>query len=169
MANTVYLSLGSNLGDREHYLLEAIKLISDMEGFELVDSSSVYVNPAVDMEPNSPGFFNMVIKGEFAYKPQELLCNLEEIELKLGRTDKGLCRPRTIDIDIILFGDEIIESKKLSIPHKKMTYRAFVLAPLLQIEPTLTHPATKKPLNSYLENKSMQNLVIYKELLEINV
>ncbi len=169
MSNTVFLSLGSNLGDREHYLSKAIAMISAMEGFEIIDLSSIYASPAVDMEPDSPGFLNMVIKGEFAYRPQELLTNLEEIEIKLGRTDKGHYRPRTIDIDIILFGDEIVETKQLSIPHRKMTRRPFVLAPLLQIEPDCIHPVTKEEVKTYLDEKSTEDLVIYKEFIRANV
>ncbi|RKX18066.1 MAG: 2-amino-4-hydroxy-6-hydroxymethyldihydropteridine diphosphokinase, partial [Candidatus Zixiibacteriota bacterium] len=112
MSNTVYLSLGSNLGDRERNLLRAIETISAMEGFEVISHSPVYVNPAIEMEKDAPGFFNMVIKGEFAYRPAELLTNIENIEAKLGRTNKRECKPRTIDIDIILFGEEIIETDR---------------------------------------------------------
>ena len=67
MSNTVYLSLGSNLGDREKNLLRAIKMISAMEGFELISHSPIYVNPALEMEKDSPGFFNMVLKQLFYY------------------------------------------------------------------------------------------------------
>jgi len=169
MSNTVYLSLGSNLGDRERNLLRAIETISAMEGFEVISHSPVYVNPAIEMEKDAPGFFNMVIKGEFAYRPAELLTNIENIEAKLGRTNKRECKPRTIDIDIILFGEEIIETDRLSIPHRKMTIRPFVLKPLLQIDPEIVHPVTKEKLKVYLDNCDTKDLVLYKELIEADV
>jgi len=169
MSNTVYLSLGSNLGDRERNLLRAIETISAMEGFEVISHSPVYVNPAIEMEKDAPGFFNMVIKGEFAYRPAELLTNIENIEAKLGRTNKRECKPRTIDIDIILFGEEIIETDRLSIPHRKMTIRPFVLKPLLQIDPEIVHPVTKEKLKVYLDNCDTKDLVLYKELIKADV
>lgn len=169
MKNTVFLSLGSNLGDREKNLLKAIKMISIMEGFEIIGHSPIYINPAVDMEEDAPGFFNMVIKGEFVYRPTELLANIEDIETKLGRTNKGDKKPRTIDIDIILFGDEIVETDKLSIPHRQMTSRAFILKPLLQIAPEIIHPVTKEKIKTYLDNCDCEDLVLFKELIEVNV
>ncbi|MCP4705020.1 MAG: 2-amino-4-hydroxy-6-hydroxymethyldihydropteridine diphosphokinase [candidate division Zixibacteria bacterium] len=169
MSKTVYLSLGSNLGDREKNLLKANEMISAMEGFEVIGHSPIYVNPAVEMDKDSPGFFNMIIKGEFAYRPNELLTNVEDIEIKLGRTNKGECKPRTIDIDIILFGDEVIETDKLSIPHRKMTMRAFVLKPMLQIDPEIIHPVTKEKLKIYCELCNCDELVLYKEPLEVHV
>ena len=108
MSKTVYLSLGSNLGDREKNLLKAIENISTMEGFEVISYSPIYVNPAVEMDKDAPGFFNMIVKGEYSYRPAELLTNIEDIEAKMGRIEKGQCKPRPIDIDIILFGNEIV-------------------------------------------------------------
>lgn len=169
MSNTIYLSLGSNLGDREKNLRKANEMISVMEGFEVIDHSPIYVNPAIDMDKDAPGFFNMIVKGEFRFRPMELLNNIENIESKLGRTNKGECKPRTIDIDIIFFGDEIIETDKLSIPHRKMTQRAFVLLPLLQIDPELVHPVTKEKVKIYLDDCNTDDLVLYKEKIGVNV
>ncbi len=169
MSNTVYLSLGSNLGDREKNLSKANEMIAAMEGFEVISYSPIYVNPAIEMDKDSPGFFNMIVKGEFTYRPAELLANVEEIETRLGRTNKGECKPRTIDIDIILFGDEVIESEKLSIPHRKMTERAFVLKPMLQIDPEILNPVTKEKLKIYCDKCNCDELVLYKEPLEVNV
>jgi 2-amino-4-hydroxy-6-hydroxymethyldihydropteridine diphosphokinase len=166
---TVYLSLGSNLGDREKNILTAIRLISSMEGFETIELSPIYVTEPVDMEPESPSFLNMVIKGEFIYTPAELLANIEKIESELGRTEKGKKKPRTIDIDILLFGDTILKNDNLAIPHKLMTERAFVLGPLLQIAPDLIHPGSKKRFDSYLSKKEIDNLILYKELDKTHV
>ena len=169
MSKTVYLSLGSNLGDREKNLLKAIENISTMEGFEVISYSPIYVNPAVEMDKDAPGFFNMIVKGEYSYRPAELLTNIEDIEAKMGRIEKGQCKPRPIDIDIILFGNEIVETKKLSIPHRKMTQRAFVLKPLLQIDPDIIHPVTKEKIEDYLKDQDLEDFVIFKELVELNV
>jgi len=169
MSKTVYLSLGSNLGDREKNLLKAIENISTMEGFEVISYSPIYVNPAVEMDKDAPGFFNMIVKGEYSYRPNELLTNIEDIETKMGRIEKGQCKPRPIDIDIILFGNEIVETKRLSIPHRKMTQRAFVLKPLLQIDPDIIHPVTKEKIEVYLKDQDLEDFVIFKELVELNV
>ncbi len=169
MATTVYLSLGSNLGDREKNLQQALDRISALEGFELVAHSPVYITAAEDMKEVSPDFLNMVIKGDYLYRPLELLAALERIERDLGRTNKGEYLPRLIDIDILLFGREIIKEKSLAIPHPRLCKRTFVLAPLLQIEPELVHPSTRKKLSQYLDQKEAAKFTIYKEQLEINV
>lgn len=166
---SVYLTLGSNLGDREKNLADAIHLILLIEGFELVASSPLYLNPAVDMDKDAPDFINMALKGEYKFRPLELLNALERIEKKLGRTGKGKTKPRTIDIDIALFDDEIIETKQLSIPHRKLTRRAFMLAPILHLDPDIIHPVTGEKLASYLKDKTAKKLIVYKEHIEIDV
>lgn len=164
MSNIVFLSLGSNLGDRESNLVKALQMISATEGFETIACSPIYISQPEEMDKSAPSFLNMVIKGQFDYTPLELLTNLENIEKKLGRNSKGDLRPRPIDIDILLFGDQVIEAKRLSIPHRKMTSRAFVLVPLLQIEPELVDPATGKRFATYLKDEDVNSLVLYKEV-----
>ncbi|MBN2227642.1 MAG: 2-amino-4-hydroxy-6-hydroxymethyldihydropteridine diphosphokinase [candidate division Zixibacteria bacterium] len=163
MLSTVYLALGSNLGDREQNLVKAISLISDMEGFETIALSPIFISEAVDMDEDAPTFFNMVIKGDYRYRPSELLDNMEAIERQLGRTDKGMCQPRTIDIDLLLFGEEIIETERLTVPHRKMLDRPFVLAPLMEIAPEAVHPVTGNLIQSYYNDEESDKLVIYKE------
>lgn len=169
MSETVFLSLGSNIGDREKNMMNAARMLSYMEGFELVGHSPIYLSRAVDMDEDAPGFLNMVIKGEFSYRPTELLNNIETIENKLGRTGKGEYKPRTIDIDILLFGDEIIETDRLSIPHRRLTERPFILMPLLQIEPDIIHPVTKEKMERYLDSRDAEDIILYKEFDRINV
>ncbi len=169
MKNTIYLAFGSNLGDREGNLCKACDMIASMEGFELVECSPVYINPAVEMAEPAPGFLNMAVKGDYIYRPLELLNNIELIEKKLGRTDKGQYKPRPIDIDILLFGNEIIETEQLSIPHRKLTTRAFYLVPLLQIEPQLVHPVTREKLATYLNEKDRAEMIMYKEKINHHV
>jgi len=164
MPNIVYLGLGSNLGDRECYLTAACNKLSMMEGFETIALSPIYVSQPVEMDKDAPTFLNMVIKGQFIYTPLELLSNIEKIEKGLGRNCKGEYKPRSIDIDILLFGNEICKMDRLVIPHKKMTRRPFMLVPLLQIDPDLLHPLTNKRIDSYLKKKDRESIILYKEI-----
>jgi 2-amino-4-hydroxy-6-hydroxymethyldihydropteridine diphosphokinase len=163
MSNIVYLSFGSNLGDRENNLVRGCEMVRAMEGFEHIICSPIYISKAVEMDDDAPGFFNMVMMGKYEYTPFELLSGLEKIEAKLGRTDKGKYIPRTIDIDILLFGNEVIDNHRLFIPHKKLTKRAFVLVPLIQLSPDLIHPVTQKRLSSYLDKSEAEDLILYKD------
>ncbi len=169
MSHTVYLSLGSNLGDRETNICRALRMISDMEGFEMIAQSAIYITEPIDMEDDTPQFMNMVVKGQFKYTPVELLSNLQKIETRLGRTEKGNYKPRAIDIDILLFGDNIIDTDRLTVPHKKMTERGFVLVPLLQIEPDIIHPATDERFDSYLTEEYRNSVILYKDMDCTNV
>jgi len=163
MSKVVYLGVGSNLGDREANLEKACKMIEAMEGFEYIRCSPVYLTEAVDMEDDSPQFLNMVIKGEFRYTPLELLTNLENIEKKIGRKNKGNYQPRVIDIDILMFGEDVLKTDRLQIPHPRMTRRSFVLVPLLNIDPDLLHPHSGRRIDSYLKKKEIEKIIIYKE------
>ncbi|SYZ72616.1 2-amino-4-hydroxy-6-hydroxymethyldihydropteridinepyrophosphokinase [Candidatus Zixiibacteriota bacterium] len=169
MKSTVYLAFGSNLGDREGNLCKACEMIASMEGFELIECSPIYINPAMEMAEPAPGFLNMVAKGDYAYRPLELLNQIELIEKKLGRADKGGYKPRTIDIDILLFGKEVIETERLSVPHRKLTMRPFFLVPLLQIEPELIHPVTGEKVATYLRDGDQAQMILYKDNLFRNV
>lgn len=168
MSTTVYLCLGSNLGDREKNIGDALRQITYIDGFELIASSPLYLNPAVGMKPDAPDFINMAVKGDYKYRPTELLNAVEVIEKKLGRSGKGKVEPRTIDIDIALFGDEVIEQEGLSIPHRKLTQRAFMIAPIVQIDPDIVHPVTEEKLAGYLKKKASKQMMIYKESIEID-
>lgn len=169
MGETVFLSLGSNLGDREHNLARAVEMISMLEGYEIVACSSLYISQPVGMGEKAPDFMNMVVEGKYKYRPMELLNNLQKIEKKLGRTDKGGLKPRTIDIDIVLFGEQIIEIKDLSIPHRRMLEREFVLAPLLEIDENLIHPVTHEKISVYYKEIKSRDLTLYKEFSIKNV
>lgn len=168
MSTTVYLILGSNLGDREKNLNEAYRGLLKIEGLEIVESSPLYLNPAVGMKKSAPDFINVAIEANYKYRPQELLNAIELIEKKMGRTGKGKIEPRTIDIDIALFGDEIIETEQLSIPHRRLTERAFMLGPILHLHPEAVHPVTKEPLASYLKDKDREKLIVFKEQIEVD-
>ncbi|MEK7611966.1 MAG: 2-amino-4-hydroxy-6-hydroxymethyldihydropteridine diphosphokinase [Patescibacteria group bacterium] len=148
-----YLSLGSNLGDRENYLLRAIKKIITYPNNLLLKVSSIYETEPWGMKNTkyAPRFLNQCIKMETTLTPFELLEFLESIEKDLGRVKKNNCESRTIDLDILLYGDEIVCAPKLQIPHRHMHKRKFVLLPLLEIEPSLQDPVSGKRYASILE------------------
>ncbi len=160
---TVYILLGSNIGDREKNLATARERLEYIPGFELGASSSIYISDAVGMPGENPAVLNQVIKGEYTYRPSELLVELERIETALGRTGKGQKQPRTIDLDILLFGDDIIETESLSIPHRELLNRPFAMVPLLQIDPDIIHPVTKEPVASFLTDIDRTQVLLYRD------
>ena len=137
----VYLSLGSNLGDRAAHLRAAVERLS--EAGTVKATSSFYETEPVDFR-DQPWFLNCVVALETGKTPRELLAHALAIEEKMGRRrtrDKG---PRTIDIDILLYGDRVIDEPGLKIPHLAMQERRFVLEPLAEIAPEAFHPVLKK-------------------------
>lgn len=169
MSETVYLLLGSNIGDRRGYLHSAVLKLEALEGFEVVAVSGVYASPAVEMDPESPGFMNQVVKGEYIYRPLELLRTLEAIERELGRSDKGQMRPRTIDIDILLFGEQLIDTPELSIPHVSLLERPFAMVPLLEIDPDLTHPASGRRIDQFLDDADRGDVTLLEDHVARNI
>jgi 2-amino-4-hydroxy-6-hydroxymethyldihydropteridine diphosphokinase len=169
MPETVYLLLGSNVGNRERYLQAALDQLSGLEGLEITATSAIYVSEAREMAGENPSFLNQVIKGDYQYSANELLHALEQIEQSLGRTDKGGLKPRTIDCDILLFGDKVIDTPTLSVPHPRMTQRPFALVPLLEIDPQIIHPVTRRPLSEYLSARDQGTVILYKEHVARNI
>ena len=139
---TVYLSLGSNLGDRQSNLDQALKLIS--ERMRLGKVSSIYDTEPIGLT-NQPRFLNLACEVFTRLTPEGLLALLKGIEQKMGRYSRS-GEPRIIDIDIVLFGDQVVNTLGLIIPHPKMHERAFVLIPLAEIAPDFVHPVLKKTI-----------------------
>ena len=169
MAETVYILLGSNMGDREKNLNNALAKLEVLEGLELLATSSVYISDAHDMPENSTNFLNQVVKGDYKFTPRELLNTLELIEKKLGRTGKGKKEPRTIDLDILFFGDQVVVTDNLTIPHPEILNRPFVMVPLLEIDPGIIHPVTKKPVAEFLNKKDLNKVILYKDYVARNI
>jgi 2-amino-4-hydroxy-6-hydroxymethyldihydropteridine diphosphokinase len=163
MSELVYILMGSNLGDREQNLSSAAKLIGELEGIEVTALSPMYQSDPVELNDDGPAFLNQVIKCEYQFLSSELLDSLERIEISLGRTDKGSKCSRTIDLDILLFGSQHISTPRITVPHKELLKRPFALVPLLQIDPDLVHPLTKKPLAGYLSAPARNSVTLYKE------
>ena len=169
MSETVYILLGSNAGDREKNLTSALNKLETLEGFELVATSPVYITEPVEMAEDSPNFLNQVIKGDYKYSPRELLNALELIEKNLGRTGKGKKEPRPIDLDILFFGEQVIATDNLKVPHPEILNRPFAMVPLLDIEPQLIHPVTKEPVADFLDENERKKIILYKDYVGRNL
>jgi 2-amino-4-hydroxy-6-hydroxymethyldihydropteridine diphosphokinase len=138
----VYLSLGSNLGDRRRNLSLAFNGIARLPGARNVRVSSIYETEPVGAVKDQPLFLNAVVSMGTEMNPDELLDRLAGIESELGRSREFPGGPRTMDIDVLLFGSSVINSERLVVPHPRMAGRRFVLEPLVELEPDLIHPLT---------------------------
>ncbi len=141
MRKTVYLSLGSNLGDREANLRAAIAGLAVLG--EVTAISSVYETEPVDFT-QQPWFLNCAVALTTEKMPRQLLAGVLKIEQQMGRRRTQPKGPRLIDIDILLFGSSIIDTAQLTIPHPAMHQRRFVLEPLAEIAPEARHPVFKR-------------------------
>ncbi len=145
-----YILLGSNLGSREDYLQNASKAITDCCG-SLVKKSAIYQTQAWGVT-NQPSYLNQVIIINTSLQPQILLESLLQIEIEMGRERSAKYDSRTIDIDILFYGREIVAIPNLSIPHPQIQNRRFVLVPLCALVPHKIHPILKLPLKKLLQN-----------------
>ena len=163
MAETVYILSGSNIGDRERILDAALTRLEGLEGLEVIAYSGVYLSEAQDMEGENPTFLNQVIKGEYQYSPHELMDALEKIETYFGRKEKGKNRPRTLDLDILLFGEQLLTTRHLTVPHPELLNRPFAMVPLLQIDPEIIHPVEKRPVADFLSEEGAGEVMLFKD------
>lgn len=145
---TVYLGLGSNMGNRQWNMDKALELLS--ERLRIGKLSSIYETEPVD-NIEQPRFLNLVCQVSTVLTPEALLALAKGIELKLGRQPGKPNSPRPIDIDILFYGDQVIKTKELVIPHPRLTERAFVLIPLAEIAPKLVHPVNGNTVKKLLK------------------
>jgi 2-amino-4-hydroxy-6-hydroxymethyldihydropteridine diphosphokinase len=153
---TVYLSLGTNLGDRERNLESALEKLAAPD-LRILRISSVYETAPVDTT-DPRWFLNLVVEAETDLFPMQLLWRAGKIEHSLGRVRTVVNGPRTIDIDILLYGRAVIRSPSLEVPHPRMTQRRFVLAPLAELAPDLHHPVTRRTIQELLDAAPEQSV-----------
>jgi 2-amino-4-hydroxy-6-hydroxymethyldihydropteridine diphosphokinase len=156
MPTVVYLALGTNIGEREQNLREALRLLNE-SGVQVTKISSIYETEPVDYL-DQPWFLNAVVEARTALSAVELLAHLRHIESQMGSKKPFAKGPRLIDLDILLYGDETIATSDLQVPHLRMLQRNFVLAPLAEIAPNLRHsswPASASELLSRSPDRSL--------------
>lgn len=159
-----FIALGTNIEPREAHLKEALKLLDQHKAVSIKSKSSIYETTPVGYI-DQENFLNMVIKINTTLAPVDLLDVCQEVEGQLGRVRKFRNGPRTIDLDILVYGDENIQTERLTIPHPRMNERAFVLVPLAEIAPNLLI-STNDPQRSVKELvKSLQDEEI-KDVIE---
>jgi len=152
MKQTAYIGLGSNLGDRGDALMAAVKLIAQTKGISVKRLSQFLQTKPAGGPPDQPKYLNAAAEVETTLTPQQLLAVLNDIERTLGRNRKSEIRwgPRTCDLDILLFGQTVLQTDELTIPHPRMHERRFVLKPLAEIAPQACHPVLKKTITDLL-------------------
>jgi 2-amino-4-hydroxy-6-hydroxymethyldihydropteridine diphosphokinase len=145
---TVYLSLGSNVGDRETHLARARERLTT-DDIRILRASAIYETEPRDF-PDQAWFLNQVVEVETGLLPKQLLARVQKIERALGRLPTHPQGPRTIDIDILLYGDTILSNPGLEIPHARLADRRFVLEPLAELAADLRHPRTNSTVREML-------------------
>lgn len=152
-----WLGLGTNLGDRRKNLVEALEALHSLGEFEAI--SAVYESEPVGLR-EQPDFWNLVLRLCTDLPPAELLTLAKAIEHAMGRRPSARNAPRVIDIDILFYDDDLVSTHNLTIPHPRLTERAFVLRPLLELDPELRHPRTGKLLREYLQDQQLERVRI---------
>lgn len=149
MGKVAYIGLGSNIGDRAANLKRALDRLKARQGLKVKKASSLYEAEPVGLK-GQPWYLNAVVEVETSLSPEGLFKVCQEIETEMGRRRETRWGPRVIDLDILLYGNNIIDEEDLKIPHPRMHTRRFVLVPLAEIAPEAIHPAFKKTVSSLL-------------------
>ncbi|BAG13679.1 2-amino-4-hydroxy-6-hydroxymethyldihydropteridine diphosphokinase [Endomicrobiia bacterium] len=153
MKNAVYLSLGSNVGDRAENIVSALSFLQSSLFADIKKISSFYETAPIG--PKQRSFYNIVIEAQTDLKPDDLLLFIKQAEHILGRRKTIRWGPRVIDIDILLFCRKIINQTGLTVPHKEIQNRLFVLIPLSEIAGDFVHPVLKQKISGILYDKSL--------------
>lgn len=156
---TAYIALGSNLGDRSAYIDNALKLLDEKSGIEVVRSSKSYETAPLG-SVDQPEFINAAAELRTDLASANLLEQLVEVENALGRERTGKWGPRTIDLDMLLYGDEIINTEKLAVPHPQMHLRSFVLRGLCELDEELKHPLLNVTMGELLSRLNGGNFAM---------
>jgi len=151
MSDTIYLSLGSNLGDKESNIASCIAMLGAYVENTNIRTSSFYISEPL-YNTNQPSFVNIIVELKTTFTPFQFLDKIHDIEKMLGRKiDREKNAPRIIDMDIVLFGDAFMETAELTIPHSHALLRKFVLVPLAELVPDKIFPGTKHKMIDLLE------------------
>lgn len=145
----VFLGIGSNVGDRVHFLAEAVRKVRALPTMSLVKVSSVYETEPVGVK-NQDAFLNAVVWVQTTVALAVFHSRMQMIEKEMGRVERIRWGPREIDIDILLFGDHVMNDDGIVVPHKEMTNRKFVLQPFAEIAPETLHPVEHKTIQELL-------------------
>jgi 2-amino-4-hydroxy-6-hydroxymethyldihydropteridine diphosphokinase len=159
MGNAVYLSLGSNLGDSASMLTQALEELDRLPGTRVKRASRLYETEPVG-ELNQPAFLNIAAEIETVLSPLELLNAAQRIERELGREKGPRWGPRLIDIDLILWGETVMQDEDLTLPHPRFRTRAFVLAPLSEIAPDVRDPITGQTVRQLSQSPGIEGQVL---------
>jgi len=146
----VFVGVGSNLGDREFLIRKAIEAMRDLPRTLVVRVSSLYDTDPVG-EVDQPAFLNAAVWLETTLEPRELLWQLLLIEKRMGRVRSQRWGPRPIDLDLLFYGEETVDEPDLKIPHPEAHRRAFVLLPLLELDPDFVHPTTGESIRKLIK------------------
>lgn len=140
----VFIGIGSNEGDRWQAISDAAKQLNDTDGIRVVQMATILETEPVGGPPQDP-YLNTVVEISTTLDPRALLAALQAIERRLGRKPSTIrWAPRPIDLDLLLYGDQVVESPELQVPHPRLHERLFVLGPLAQIAPDVAHPVLKR-------------------------
>jgi len=146
---TAYLGLGSNLGDKEMNLRRALQSL-DQAKIQILEASPLYVTEPVEFK-DQDWFLNQAVSIQTSLGPRDLLSYCLQIEQMMGRQRTAAKGPRNIDLDILLYGDLILQEKGLTIPHPMLHTRRFVLVPLATLGPDIIHPVLRQPISTLLD------------------
>lgn len=163
MKHKVFLGTGSNIGDRLAGLQHAARALQEMCQVEL--QSSIYETQPWGFT-DQPAFLNQVLKATTELDPFDLLAEVKLIETDMGRTPTFRYGPRIIDIDILFFDDLVLDDERLTIPHSRITERAFVMVPLDEIAPFLVHPRLQRTIHDLIAEVDTSGVVLYRKSLQ---
>lgn len=159
-----YIGVGSNIGDRVGYVQQAHSLLNDTEGVRILESSSLYETEPIGYKEQE-WFINAVLKAETSLSPEELLAQCLRIENQLGRVrhpESQKNGPRTLDLDILFYGTDVLSKENIEVPHPRMHKRACVLVPMLELDENFVHPVLKKTvLELHEELEELEEVYLY--------
>lgn len=164
---TAYISFGSNMGDKVESLRQAVELLNEHPSIEVTKVSSIYDTDPVGYEDQDV-FMNIVVEVETTLLAEYLLTACQDIEQQLKRVRIIRWGPRTMDLDIILYGQQIIETERLIVPHPRMHERAFVLVPLAEIAPNVIQPNANASITELLAKVGAEGVRLFSKMTTVD-